>query len=118
MGGEGTGLLEHGVDDGRLAVVDVGDDGDVADVVARGHGWLALLSGRGFGVKFLVRPPGGRATAASHGTGLPRKGLPRREGTGGRDEDHAAGAGCRGPGSPGRGPETTLPAGVAGGQGS
>src|SRR5690606_3271595 len=33
VGGEGTGLLEHAVDDGGLAVVDVGDDGDVADVV-------------------------------------------------------------------------------------
>ena len=38
--GERTGLLEHGVDQGGLAVVDVGDDGDVTDVVARGHGWL------------------------------------------------------------------------------
>jgi hypothetical protein len=35
--GEGAGLLQHAVDDGGLAVVDVSDDGDVADVVARGH---------------------------------------------------------------------------------
>ncbi len=35
--GEGTGLLEHGDEQGGLAMVDVGDDGDVADVVARGH---------------------------------------------------------------------------------
>ncbi|ALM38828.1 hypothetical protein SFR_2213 [Streptomyces sp. FR-008] len=30
-------MLEHGVDQGGLAVVDVGDDGDVTDVVTRGH---------------------------------------------------------------------------------
>ena len=36
---ERAGLPEHGVDEGGLAVVDVGDDGDVAQVVAgaRGH---------------------------------------------------------------------------------
>ena len=33
VGAEGAGLPEHGVDEGRLAVVDVGDDGDVAEVV-------------------------------------------------------------------------------------
>ena len=31
VGAEGAGLAEHGVDEGGLAVVDVGDDGDVAD---------------------------------------------------------------------------------------
>ena len=31
IGAEGAGLAEHGVDEGGLAVVDVGDDGDVAD---------------------------------------------------------------------------------------
>jgi hypothetical protein len=31
VGTEGAGLAEHGVDEGGLAVVDVGDDGDVAD---------------------------------------------------------------------------------------
>jgi hypothetical protein len=35
---ERAGLPEHRVDEGRLAVVDVRDDRDVADVVARGHG--------------------------------------------------------------------------------
>ena len=30
---EDAGLPEHGVDERRLAVVDVGDDGDVADVI-------------------------------------------------------------------------------------
>ena len=34
---EGAGLPEHRVDERRLPVVDVGDDGDVADVFARGH---------------------------------------------------------------------------------
>ena len=35
---EGAGLPEHRVDQRGLAVVDVGDDGDVADVGAGGHG--------------------------------------------------------------------------------
>ncbi len=35
--GEGAGLPEHGVDQGRLAVVDVSDDGDVAKIRARIH---------------------------------------------------------------------------------
>ena len=35
---ERTGLPEHGVDEGRLAVVDVGDDGDVAEIVPGGGG--------------------------------------------------------------------------------
>ena len=34
---EGAGLAEEGVDQGRLAVVDVGDDRHVAQVVAGGH---------------------------------------------------------------------------------
>jgi hypothetical protein len=35
---EGAGLPEHGVDQRGLAVVDVGDDRDVAQVVAAGGG--------------------------------------------------------------------------------
>ena len=35
--GEGPGLPEHGVDEGGLAVVDVGDDRDVAKVIAGRH---------------------------------------------------------------------------------
>ncbi len=35
VGAEGAGLAQHGVDERGLAVVDVGDDGDVAQVVAR-----------------------------------------------------------------------------------
>jgi hypothetical protein len=41
VGAEGPGLPQHRVDQGGLAVVDVGDDGDVAQVVAQdglGHG--------------------------------------------------------------------------------
>ena len=34
VGAEDAGLPEHGVDEGGLAVVDVGDDGDIADVGA------------------------------------------------------------------------------------
>ena len=37
VGGERTRLLQHGVDQSGLAMVDVSDDGDVTDVVARGH---------------------------------------------------------------------------------
>ena len=36
VGPEGAGLAKHGVHERRLAVVDVGDDGDVADVRALG----------------------------------------------------------------------------------
>ena len=38
VGAEGAGLAQHGVDQRRLAVVDVGHDGDVADVLAGSHG--------------------------------------------------------------------------------
>ena len=38
VGAEGAGLAQQGVDQGRLAVVDVGHDGHVPDVVARPHG--------------------------------------------------------------------------------
>ncbi len=30
---EGAGLLEHGIDEGRLAVIDVGDDDDISYVL-------------------------------------------------------------------------------------
>jgi hypothetical protein len=42
IGAEGAGLPEHGVDERRLAVVDVGDDGDVAEVVSGGGHPLRL----------------------------------------------------------------------------
>jgi len=40
---EGPGLPEHGVDQGGLPVVDVGDDRDVAQVGAQGHAISFLL---------------------------------------------------------------------------
>ena len=45
---EGSALFEHGVDEGRLAVVDVGDDGDVAEI-RTGHFARRLACGRWFG---------------------------------------------------------------------
>jgi hypothetical protein len=42
---EGAGLPEHGVDERRLPVVDVGDDGDVADVRSQRH-QPSLATGR------------------------------------------------------------------------
>ena len=43
---EGAGLPQHGVDEGRLAVVDVGDDGDVAELGADGHrGTIVVWAG-------------------------------------------------------------------------
>src|SRR5699024_7487447 len=47
---EHAGLLQHGVDEGGLAVVDVGDDGDVAEL-RMGHEWAAPIKrGRGHGL--------------------------------------------------------------------
>ncbi len=47
---EGAGLAEHRVDQRRLAVVDVGHDGDVAQVGADGGlGGRSLVRGRGVG---------------------------------------------------------------------
>src|SRR5690606_2070263 len=43
---EGAGLAQQLVDEGGLAVVDVGDDGDVAD--GAGHGGGKSLKGHGF----------------------------------------------------------------------
>ena len=56
VGAEDAGLPEHGVDQGGLAVVDVGDDGDVPDVRTLLHvshcstaagAWLAGRRGGG-----------------------------------------------------------------------
>jgi hypothetical protein len=41
---EGAGLPEHGVDERRLPVIDVGDDRDVAQVVSAGE-WLVARHG-------------------------------------------------------------------------
>jgi hypothetical protein len=46
VGPKDAALPEHGVHQGGLAVIDVGDDGQVANVVAGGAGgytWLGLL---------------------------------------------------------------------------
>ena len=37
IGAEGAGLPEHGVDQGGLAVIDVGDDRDITQIGAYGH---------------------------------------------------------------------------------
>lgn len=73
-----AGLLEHGVDDGRLAVVDVGDDGYVTDVVARGHDVAYSRSGEdGLRVRLCHAGPAGLnmprpypIVRGSHGAGL------------------------------------------------
>ena len=50
VGPEGAGLPEHGVDQRRLAVVDVGHDGDVAKVFPDRHGGSNLPGNRGQGL--------------------------------------------------------------------
>ena len=44
--GERAGLPEHGVDERGLAVVDVGDDRDVAEIIAGTHGHEKVLQTR------------------------------------------------------------------------
>ena len=41
-GGDGAGLEQELVGEGALAVVDVGDDGEVADLTGRRHGRVRL----------------------------------------------------------------------------
>ena len=70
---ERPGLPEHGVDEGGLAVVDVGDDGEVAQVVARGHGRRARSCG-GCPPRLPARralPASSRAATASAGSRSP-----------------------------------------------
>ncbi|MPM56064.1 hypothetical protein SDC9_102863 [bioreactor metagenome] len=55
---EGAGLPQHGIDKGGLAVVDVGDDGDVAQVRALGHMRDFRCESRS---TQMVVPPGGTA---------------------------------------------------------
>src|SRR5690606_15148532 len=58
VGAENAALVQQGVDQGRLAVVDVGDDGDVADVGSAGlfvHGTADRTSAA------AQRPVGGGA---------------------------------------------------------
>ena len=56
VGAEGAGLPQHLVDERRLAVVDVGDDGDVAEIGALEHEGDEL-SGGGETGRSSVRPP-------------------------------------------------------------
>lgn len=45
MSGKGGGLLEHRVNQGSFAMINVGDDGNVADFVLRYwrvHSWVIL----------------------------------------------------------------------------
>ena len=63
VGAEGAGLPKHGVDERGLAVVDVGDDGDVAEV-----GACCACGRRGSG-HVVVRSCGGRGAAADGGGG-------------------------------------------------
>ena len=65
VGAEGAGLAEEAVDEGRLAMVDVGDDRDVAQVVAHGEG---RRSGGRHGVH-RYGSEAARATASAVGRG-------------------------------------------------
>jgi hypothetical protein len=53
---ENAALLQHGIDKGCFAVVDMGDDGDISDIRDFSHfkKFLSLLS-------FVITPPCGRA---------------------------------------------------------
>ena len=53
---EGAGLPEHGVDESRLAVVDVSHDGDVADVLSSGHGRTELRAVEGRSREHVTKP--------------------------------------------------------------
>jgi hypothetical protein len=117
VGAEGAGLAQHGVDQGRLAVVDVRHDGHVPDVFAGLHGGTNdRLRSALFQPQPVFRRPIG-ATFRRHRGQLHRlrpEGEDRRFGLDpdqvariGPPPDHAAGtsspagAGTR-PGSPGR----------------
>ena len=71
VGAEGAGLAEHGVDQGGLAVVDVGDDGDVAEIGALHGAVLKVGKGGGRAATGLTRVP---VPALASRTGSP----PRR----------------------------------------
>src|SRR4030095_1165107 len=74
--GERVRLLEHGVDERRLAVVDVGDDRDVAQVVAGGvghGGWSSVMRV----VTWHRRGPGGRHGGSAEALGVKVCGIAR-----------------------------------------
>ena len=114
------GLAEHRVDERGLAVVDVGDDGDVAQVARGRRGWSAVgtaVPGRSFmGRRVSHRPP---FRAIEQAVGEPAR-SPRgtRPGRDGRRRRPAGRRAARSPGprpraSPGRGsrrsPSRPLP---------
>ena len=69
VGAEGAGLPEHGVDEGGLAVVDVGDDGDVAEIVATGaRADMRRASSNGTGEPSML-PAVGCPEVTGHDTG-------------------------------------------------
>ena len=53
MGRKGAGLAQHRVDQGGLSVVDVGDDGDIAHIIAGGKRHESVLQWRARGVQKL-----------------------------------------------------------------
>ena len=57
VGAEDAGLPEHGVDQRGLAVVDVGDDGDVAQIIAAGTAGHRSFSGEGKPPVYRSRAP-------------------------------------------------------------
>ena len=89
VGAEDAALLEQGVDQGRLAVVDVGDDGDVSDSGSSDL-WGRALSIPRRGALWLTAPPRGRPACrrprgsrgppgrGRRGPGAPRAPLARR----------------------------------------
>ncbi len=68
LGAEHAGLAEHGVDEGGFAVVDVSDDGDVAEFVATflgGHRGLVMEYEKNNGA--VSRAPGSSALYGNEG---------------------------------------------------
>ena len=63
VGAERAGLPQHRVDERRLAVVDVGDDGDVSDVVALGHRSRVAVPARDPVRQAVLHPSYARTTA-------------------------------------------------------
>ena len=64
VGAERPGLPEQGVDQGGLAVVDVGNDGEIAQIRARGHGNQLFREGPCY-----LRARGGRFARACAANG-------------------------------------------------
>ena len=98
VGAEGAGLAEHRVDERGLAVVDVGDDGDVAQVVADGggggglgraggHGWAGILVCRA--AECRTGPPDARPRRVPRAYADPYAGAPTPGSAASGASDHA-----------------------------